>query len=119
MRVSRLDSNKDWTFGKGLANYAVNSEAIRQNVQTRLLSFVNDWFLDITANIDWLNILGSKNNEQTIQNEVTRIVLATGGVLTLDKYELAVSEREATIKIKFTDIFGENVPALVSVPLEV
>lgn len=119
MRVSRLDNLKDWTFGKGLANYAVDSEAIRQNVQTRLQSFANDWFLDITANIDWLNILGSKNNEQTIESEVTRVVLATEGVLSLDKYELSVNERESTITIKFTDIFGENVPALASVPLEV
>lgn len=119
MRVSRLDSNKDWTFGKGLANYATNSEAIRQNVQTRLLSFANDWFLDITLNIDWLNIFGNKNNEQTIKNEVTRVVLETEGVLTLDTYEIEVTKREATIKITFTDIFDENVPALVSVPIGV
>lgn len=119
MRVSRLDSGKDWTFGKGPANYAINSEAIRQNVETRLLSFANDWFLDVTLNIDWFNILGNRNNEQTIKNEVTRVVLETEGVLTLDKYEIVVSEREATIKIKFTDIFEANVPALVSVPIGV
>jgi len=119
MRVSRLDSGHDWTFGKGLANYATKSEAIRQNVQTRLLSFANDWFLDISSNIDWIYILGSKNNEETIKNEVERVVLATDGVLTLDKYELKIDSREATIEIKFTDIYSENVPALVSVPLEV
>lgn len=119
MRVSRLDKNKDWTFGKGRANYAITSEAIRQSVQTRLLSFANDWFLDTTANIDWLNILGNRNNEQTIKSEVTRVVLATEGILTLNKYELIVTSREATITIEFTDIFDENVPALVSVPIEV
>ena len=119
MRVSRLNSGKDWTFGKGKANYSANSEAIRQNVETRLLSFANDWFLDTTANIDWINILGSRNNEQTIRAEVTRVVLATEGVLTLDKYEISVTGREATITIKFTDIYDQNVPALVSVPIGV
>jgi len=119
MRVSRLDSNKDWTFGKGKANYAINSEAIRQNLETRLLSFANDWFLDITLNIDWLNIFGNKNNGQTIKNEVTRVVLETEGVLTLDTYEIEVTKRETTIKITFTDIFDQSVPALVSVPIGV
>ena len=119
MRVSRLDSLDDWSFGKGKANYATNSEAIRQNVKTRLLSFANDWFLDIDANIDWLNILGSKNNEQTIKNEVTRVVLATEGILTLDSYEISVTSREATISITYTDVFDENIPALVTVPIGV
>jgi len=108
MRVSRLTSDNDWTFGKGKANHALNSEAIRQNVVTRLKSFANDWFLDISANIDWFNILGNKNNEQIIRSEVARIVLATDGVATLDKYELIVAEREANIVIEFTDIFEES-----------
>lgn len=107
MSVSRITENGDWTFGKGKANLAVNSEEIRQNVVTRLKSFANDWFLDISANIDWFNILGNKNNEQTIRSEVTRVVLATEGVATLDKFELIVDEREANIIIEFTDIFEE------------
>ena len=107
MSVSRITENGDWTFGKGKANLAVNSEEIRQNVVTRLKSFANDWFLDISANIDWFNILGNKNNEQTIRAEVTRVILATEGVTTLDKFELIVDEREANIIIEFTDIFEE------------
>jgi Tfp pilus assembly protein FimT len=117
MRVSRLISD-DWAFGKGKANYAANSEAIRQNVKTRLRSFTNDWFLDVTKHIDWFNILGSKNNEETIKNEVTRVVLETEGVLTLDGYELTSTKREATINIKFTDVFGANVPTTVTIPIE-
>ena len=107
MRVSRLTSDNDWTFGKGKANHALNSEAIRQNVATRIKSFANDWFLDISANIDWFNILGNKNNEQIIRSEVTRVVLATEGIATLDKFELIVDERKANIIIEFTDIFEE------------
>ena len=47
MKVSKLDSNHDWTFGQSLANYARGSEAIAQNVVTRLLSWQRDWFLDV------------------------------------------------------------------------
>lgn len=106
MRVSRLNSEHDWTFGKGKANYLTGSAAIQQNVKTRLLSFKNDWFLDITANIDWLNILGNKNNEKIIRSEISRVVLATVGVLSIDKFDLAVVNRVATINIKFTDVFN-------------
>ena len=102
MSVSRITESGDWTFGKGKANLAFNSEEIRQNVVTRLKSFANDWFLDISANIDWFNILGNKNNEKTIRSEVTRIVLSTDGIATLDKFELIVDGREANIKIEFT-----------------
>ena len=115
MSVSRVTSDNDWTFGKGKANLAVDSEEIRQNVAARLRSFANDWFLDVLANIDWFNILGNKNNEKTIRSEVTRVVLETIGVATLDKFELLVSDREATILIKFTDIFEESNQSEVSI----
>lgn len=108
MRVSRVTPNNDWTFGKGKANNAVNSEAIRQNVAARIRSFANDWFLDISANIDWFNILGNKNNDQIIRTEVTRVTLSTDGVATLDKFELVVTDRDANIIIEFTDIFEES-----------
>ncbi len=49
MRVRRLDDNHDWTFGKGRADYAGESEGIRQSVITRLLSLYRDWFWIPTA----------------------------------------------------------------------
>lgn len=110
MRVSRLDTNGDWTFGKGRANYVADSEAIRQNVVTRLRSFKNDWFYDIDANIDWFNILGNRSNRKIIENEVRRVTLETEGVLTIDSYELvSVTKREATIILKFTTIFDDKI----------
>ena len=53
VRVRRLDKNHDWTFGQGFSNYASESEAIAQNVQTRLWSFTNDWFLDLEHGLPW------------------------------------------------------------------
>ena len=53
-RVRRLDKNHDWTFGQGFSNYATESDAIAQNVQTRLWSFANDWFLDLEHGLPWL-----------------------------------------------------------------
>lgn len=109
-KVRGLDSNGDWTFGKGLANYKRNDSAISQNVATRLKSFKNDWFLDTDANIDWFSILGNKNNEQTIKLEVTRVVKATEGVLRVNSVEIVEvdADRRAVIEVDFDTINNKN-----------
>lgn len=115
MKVSRL-INDDWAFGKGLANYVADSEAIRQNVVTRLRSFANDWFLDVDANIDWLNILGNKNNQKIVESEIRRVTLATEGVLTFDYYEVvSISSRNINLKIKFTTIFDDRIETEIGI----
>ena len=115
MRVSRL-INDDWTFGKGLANYTADSDAIRQNVITRLRSFKNDWFLDVEANIDWLNILGNRNNQETIESEIRRVTLETEGVLTIDHFEIVeIVDRNVTIQIEFTTIFDDKISTEIGI----
>lgn len=115
MKVSRL-INQDWTFGKGLANYVTDNNAINQNVSTRLKSFKNDWFLDTEANIDWLNILGNKNNQGIIESEVRRVTLATEGVLTIDNFNiLEINNRNVTIEIEYTTIFDQKIKTQVGI----
>jgi len=108
MRVSKLIDD-DWTFGNGRANYIANAEAIRQNVKTRLRSFQNDWFLDIAANIDWITLNGTRNNESQILREIERVVLATEGVVKILEYGVEkIENRHAVIKVKFSTIFDED-----------
>lgn len=110
MRVSGLDGNSDWKFGKGKADYISNDAAIRQNVSTRLKSFANDFFLDMSANIDWITILGQKNNQSTILKEIERITLATEGVMQITKLEInASTDRYAIITLKFISIFSNEI----------
>ena len=91
LKVRRLDKNHDWTFGQGFANYATESEAIAQNVQTRLWSFTNDWFLDLEHGLPWLEH-----------------VLQTDGVSKITNYEsnLDAKTRKLTIDITYLDIYG-------------
>jgi hypothetical protein len=115
MKVSRL-VNDDWTFGKGLANYTRDSSAIKQNVVTRLRSFANDWFLDTSANIDWFNILGVKNNQNVVESEIRRVVLATEGILTIDRFEvLEIKDRNLTIGIEYTTIFDDKIKTVIGI----
>ena len=108
--VRKLDNNKDWTFGQGLANYQDKDNAISQNVSTRLKSFMFDWFLDQQANIDWFNILGQKNNKQVILNVVKTTVLNTDGVISVSDILILdgtdTQSRMLQIQVNFTTIYN-------------
>ena len=105
----KLDSNNDWTFGQGRANYATEDTAIRQNVKTRLQSFMFDWFLDVDANIDWWNILGRKNNKQVILDNVKATTINTDGVTSVDNIEITnEANRVLQIQVTFTTIYSQQ-----------
>lgn len=117
MRVSGLDSNGDWTFGRGRSSYKINGDAVRQNLQTRIKSFTDDWFLDTTANIDWITLLGNRKTDRQIEREVERVTLQTTGIASIEKLELIVDRvnREAVINLRVTDIFGTTFDSEVGV----
>lgn len=107
MRVRRLNGH-DWTFGRGRADYVKDQAAIAQNIKTRLLSFKNDWFLDIDANIDWMNLLGQRGTEKIIENEVARVILTTSSVVRINSLSLQNKERRVIIEANITTIFGND-----------
>jgi len=118
MRVSGLTADGDWRFGKGRAVYLRRSEAIRQNVVTRLRSFTNDWFLNISEGLPWIELLGSRQNEQRILREIENRVLTTEGVRLIERLRLVSVDgnRVAHIELSFVDIFDQRFDETVSLP---
>lgn len=110
MIVSRITSGNDWTFGRGRADYLRRSAAIAQTVKTRLRSFTQDWFLDTTANIDWIGLLSVRNSERQIRREIERVTLATEGVARVDELtvRLDAHKRAATYSLRYTDIYDAS-----------
>jgi len=112
MQVSGLDKNLDWRFGKGRAVYKTNAKAIEQNVQTRLRSFRGDWYLDVDAGVNWIELLGNPGTEKRIIRAVESTVLQTEGVISIQ--ELKIIRRDSTrgvkIRIRYTDVFGASNP---------
>lgn len=117
MRVSGLDENDDWRFGRSKAAYITRAEAVRQNVVTRLRSFATDFFLDTDACIDWIDLLGRKGTQEEILRNVERVTLATEGVTNITQLELTVktSERKATIMLSFGTIFDEVITEEITI----
>lgn len=117
MRVSGLDEDGDWRFGRGLAVYISRSDAVRQNVVTRLRSFRTDFFLDVDANIDWIDLLGRKGTREEILRAVERVTLSTDGVTTITQLDIEVktSTRKATIMLTFGTIFDESITEEITI----
>lgn len=117
MRVAGLTDSGDWRFGKGRAVYLRRSEAIQQNVVTRLRSFIDDWFADIDAGLPWLEMLGTRNNETRILREIEQVVLQTEGVRSIQRLQLVEvdQDRGASIELAIIDIFDQRLDETVSI----
>lgn len=103
MKISKLIKD-DWTINK----WVTSNDAVLQSVTTRIKSFKNNWYLDLDANIDWLNILATKNNLEEIVEEVKRVVNDTDGVIAIFDIKPQINNRklilEFTIKTVYNDI---------------
>jgi hypothetical protein len=118
MIVSALNSNDDWTFGRGRAGYKKNSDEVRQSVSTRLKCFVNDWYLNITDGIDWYALLGQRGTRSQILREVERRVLETAGVRSITTLEIRnLQSRVLTIGLRFTTIYDDTIEESVKVEI--
>lgn len=107
MRVRALDSTGDWTFGKGISDYRVGNAAIAQNIQTRLSSFLGDCFFDLTAGIDWFNLLGGKD-QLAINLAVNAVILNTEGVTGILQTSLTVSSnRRISLVYRVQTIYSQ------------
>ena len=118
MQVSGLDKNLDWRFGKGRAVYKTNAKAIEQNVQTRLRSFRGDWYLDVDAGVNWIELLGNPGTEKRIIRAVESTVLQTEGVISIQELKIIGrdSNRGVKIRIRYTDVFGASNPQKLEIP---
>lgn len=108
MKVRRLDSNHDWTFGSGLSNYASDSEAVRQGVKTILLSFRFNWFLDEDHGINWFAYFVKNPDVQVMEDDIKRHILGVEGVDALQDLQLQLNTitRQMIITVTYTDIFN-------------
>lgn len=107
MKVRAIDEKGDWDFGKGRQSYKQELDAIMQLNITHIRSWYLDCFFDMTAGIDWKNLLGNKRTENKIKNAVRRELLKIEGVTGVVHVSLSVDEDRA-LKLQYTEqtIYG-------------
>lgn len=105
--VRALNQNNDWLFGKSLNYYLSGNDAIKQNIKTRLLSFLGDCFFDITAGIDWFNLLSGSKNELVLNLNVSSIILNTTGVTGILQLNISLNaQRGSSISYKVQTVYS-------------
>ena len=104
MKVRALDTNNDWTFGKSL--FKRDNNAVSQSIKTKLQSWRGDCYFDLTAGVDWSNILGSKIKQLAIA-DIKRVIAQVTGVLTIDVDFDTIDNRILTVSYTVTTIYDD------------
>lgn len=117
MIFRNLDSNGDFTFGRGVANYINQNAAIGLNIKTRILSWVGDCFFDTGAGIDWANRLGSKNQRALLELDLKRIILQSSGVTGIVSFDTNLTGRSFTANYTVNTIYSKGYSNSVSMEL--
>lgn len=110
MIIRALDTSHDWTFGKGKENYLSGQLAIAENIQTRLLSVLNNCFFDMGAGIDWFTYMGLPNKNQEILLRTRAVILQSFGVVNINSLNIIFSTntRKANLTYNINTIYTQN-----------
>lgn len=108
MRVRALDENHDWTFGKGKNDYLIDIDAVVQDINTRLLSFLGDCFFATNQGIDWWKLLGGKD-KKALTSAISSTILNTAGVNGLVELNVVLDNtRNIFIQYQVTTVYSQN-----------
>lgn len=111
MRVRKQDQNGDYVFGSGQEDFYKDSpDGVAQIVQTRLLLFRGEWFLDSQEGTPYLQGVIGKSDEQVRDDIIKQRVLNTEGVLRIVSYEsnLDRENRKLSVSLTIDTIYGNN-----------
>ena len=106
MKIRALDNNNDWTFGKSL--FKRDNNAVAQSIKTKLQSWRGDCYFDLTAGVDWSNILGLKIKQLAIA-DIKRVIAQVTGVLTIDVAFDTIDNRVLTVSYTVTTIYNDTI----------
>lgn len=91
MRVRKQDAEGDYQIGQGQLNFYIDSpQLVGQEIQTRLLLWEGEWFLDQTDGTAWSQeILGY--GKSSIRDQIIKArILGTPGVTRLLEFSSSV-----------------------------
>jgi len=105
MKIRSIDENNDWNFGKGIESYKKDSEALKQNIKTKILEWKGDCFFANNNGIDWINRL-EKNQQNNLIFELKSLILKIEGVVELVEINSNFKNRVLTISYKIRTIYS-------------
>ena len=102
MIIRAIDTNGDWTFGKGKSSYKSSQLALNQNIATRLQEWKGDCFFDNDAGIDWKNRLAKRSQVAPLQDEIRTVLLKTDGVTSVANIDLNFNSINRNLAVSYS-----------------
>lgn len=121
MRVRMLTATGDIAYGQGSANYLVDSRAaVAQEVQTTLLLFQGEWFLDITAGVPWFTQVAGVGTIPIYDQVIKQAIQGVQGVTAIVNYSSILDRvtRALTVTATINTQFGIT-QVQVSLPISI
>ena len=110
IKMRNIDSKGDWCFGNNLQDYGDNITSTKNNIKTRLQSVKYDCFFDLTAGIDWFNILGNRGQLINYVVEINTRLCILQSLYVSELIDLQIKENEdRSFNLTYTinTIFGQ------------
>lgn len=108
-----LSATGDYTFGRGAANFFVDSpDAVAQAILTRLKLWTGEWFLDTDDGTPYSTKILGTGTKPTYDAAVRARILGTEGVASIVSYSSSVQGRALTVAATVNTIFGQTQVAI-------
>lgn len=104
-----LTATGDYAWGQGSANYLVDSRAaVAQEVQTTLLLFQGEWFLDVTAGVPWFTQVAGVGTVPIYDQVIKQAIQGVQGVTDIVNYSSTLNRatRALTVSVTINTQFG-------------
>lgn len=109
MRYRKLTADGDYSFGNGQLDFYNNvPAAVGQAVETGLILWQGEWYLDTSLGMPWVaGVLGKHSQavqDGTIQNQIVN----TQGVTDISSYTSEVNDqtRAMNVKVSIDTLYG-------------
>lgn len=103
MRYRKLTVDGDYSFGQGQLNFLIDSPAaVAQAVQTSLLLWLGEWYLDVNAGVPYLQGVIGKHSKETSDNTILAQIGLVQGVVNIENFTSVVDP----VTRKYTAIGG-------------
>lgn len=102
MSSFQLDNDGDLLVTNNSLTLTEGAEAVKQHLQSRLRTFLGEWFLDTSIGVPWYQeVLVKQPSFQVVQSVLKSIIVDTPGILELTLFEFDYDDsRELTLEIE-------------------
>lgn len=102
MTIKALDENNDIFLQDGTIHRVSEAPETIQQIRSRLLFYLGEWFLDTTGGVDYFGVVFVKPvNLSLIESELKSTIINTDGVIELIEFELDYNRTTRKLQVDF------------------